>query len=87
MKSNDLSFDPSRRQFMVSSGAFTIAVTFTGCAGLATQPAAPSVTAKPNAWVTQASDGTVTLASPASEMGQGSFTALPLLLADRKSVV
>lgn len=36
----------------------------------------------PNAWVTIAADGVIALSSPAPEMGQGVFTAVPMLFAE-----
>jgi isoquinoline 1-oxidoreductase beta subunit len=36
----------------------------------------------PNVWLTIAPDGTITVVSPAAEMGQGTFTTLPLIIAE-----
>ena len=64
-----------RREFFKVTGGLAFAFTF---------PAhAQSDTAKPiNAWVRIAPDGTVTILSTGAEMGQGSMTSLPLILAD-----
>jgi isoquinoline 1-oxidoreductase beta subunit len=69
----------SRRSFLLSSGAATVAVAF-GPAAFA-QGAASSALAV-NTWIRIHPDNTVTLQSPGAEMGQGTKTALPLLLAE-----
>jgi isoquinoline 1-oxidoreductase subunit beta len=64
-----------RRDFFKVSGGIAFAFTFPGISG--------ANTAKPlNAWVRIAPDGTVTILSAGAEMGQGSMTSLPLILAD-----
>lgn len=75
----------SRRSFLVTVGGVGIAVTFGGLSQEAWgAPAAASAAGdyRPNAWVAIAGDGTVTIMSPASEMGQGIMTTLPLLIAE-----
>jgi len=69
----------SRRAFLQTTGALTFAFTF---AGKATHALAQEGAAKFNAWVSIAPDGTITVMMPAAEMGQGSLTALPLILAE-----
>src|SRR5579862_8018388 len=77
--------DLSRRDFLAAAAGLTLALTvspdpraFIGEA-LADAPAAPMA---PNVWLTIATDGTITVVSPAAEMGQGTFTTLPAILAD-----
>ncbi|WP_225768747.1 xanthine dehydrogenase family protein molybdopterin-binding subunit [Inquilinus sp. Marseille-Q2685] len=75
----------SRRSFLVSAGGIGIAVAFGGpprdASGAAVVPAVEGGY-RPNAWVTIAADGAVIITSPASEMGQGIMTTLPLLIAE-----
>lgn len=71
----------SRRSFLVGSGALTLGVSFgLGTAELAQAQGAAGF--NPNGWVHFGTDGSVTLMSPASEMGQGTMTAMPMLLAE-----
>ncbi len=74
-----------RRRFMVGAAGLTFAVA-AGAPALqqllvgTAEAATGSV--KLNHWVTVFTDGTVAIMSPAAEMGQGSLTALPLIVAD-----
>src|SRR5947207_6324015 len=67
----------SRRDFLKISGGLTFAFT------LPLPSEAQLQSSKGiNAWVSIAPDGTVTILSTGAEMGQGSMTSLPLILAD-----
>src|SRR4051812_19507110 len=81
----DESVSRSRRRFMIGAAGLTFGITagvpdFMRCGGAA--HAADSRQIAMNPWVTLASDGTVFVMSPATEMGQGSLTAIPVILAD-----
>ena len=72
----------SRRDFLAGSGATALALLADGsvavCHGAAPQAGSVAITA----WVRIAVDDTVTIKVPATEMGQGVMTALPLILAE-----
>src|SRR5436190_23041865 len=70
-----------RREFLKVSGlSFAIALGADGLK-LVTEPQAATAQ-KVNAWVRIAPDGTVTILTAGAEMGQGSMTSLPLIVAD-----
>jgi isoquinoline 1-oxidoreductase beta subunit len=72
----------SRRDFLGTAGlSFALTLTADRFAFAATSEAAGAPFA-PNAWLTIGSDDTITIVSPAAELGQGSFTTLPLILAE-----
>ncbi|TMH76307.1 MAG: xanthine dehydrogenase family protein molybdopterin-binding subunit [Betaproteobacteria bacterium] len=80
----------TRRQFMVGAAGLSFTILVDGCAalrpadrggaGLAAAPADGSL--KVNAWASLSTDGTIYIANPAVEMGQGSQTAIPLIIAE-----
>jgi isoquinoline 1-oxidoreductase subunit beta len=73
----------SRRQVMVGAAGLTFAVALganrrAAAAALAGERAGKAL----SPWVSIAADGTITIMSPATEMGQGSMTSLPLIIAE-----
>src|SRR5215468_7448130 len=79
--------DLSRREFFGAAAGLSLAFTVApdplaliddGVSGVALADGALS----PNVWLTIATDGTITVVSPAAEMGQGTFTTLPAVIAD-----
>src|SRR5256884_6532701 len=79
-----------RREFMVGAAGLTFTVLLDGCAALRTEerggaalaPAPADGSLKVNAWASLSTDGTIYIANPAVEMGQGSQTAIPLIIAE-----
>lgn len=77
----------SRRQFITAAGGITLAITayalYPTLSGKKRgQQVADLEEKKINAWVHLRNDGQITIYSPAAEMGQGSMTALPVILAE-----
>ena len=79
----ETTFLPGRRRFMTGAAGLTFGIAF-GLPDVAGHAAAAQDARQVamNAWVTLSSDGTVFIMSPATEMGQGSYTAVPVILAD-----
>src|SRR5437763_2049889 len=71
----------SRRQVMIGAAGLSFAIAFHGRADAAV-PAAERVGRELSPWVSIAPDGTTTIMSAATEMGQGSMTSLPLIVAE-----
>src|SRR5246500_5008516 len=66
----------TRREFLKVTGGLTFAFTFSG-SSFANEKTLPVT-----AWVRISPDGTVTILSAGAEMGQGSMTSLPLIVAE-----
>jgi isoquinoline 1-oxidoreductase beta subunit len=73
----------SRRQVMTGAAGLTFAIALGRIDGAAAGlPPREMQGATLSPWVSIAPDGTVSIMSPATEMGQGSTTSLPLILAE-----
>src|SRR5262249_33381033 len=73
----------SRRQVMIGAAGFTFAVALganrrAAAAALSGERAGKAL----SPWVSIAGDGTITIMSPATEMGRGSMPPLPLTIAE-----
>src|ERR1700722_7701744 len=72
-----------RRDFIVATAGFSLALTvFPDRLAFKDQALADSAPLALNVWLTIATDGTISIVSPAAEMGQGTFTTLPAILPD-----
>ena len=71
----------TRRDFIAGTAGLTFTFGLRGL-GLVSGSQATDAGLWPNWWLSIATDGTVTIMSPAAEMGQGSFTALPAIIAE-----
>jgi isoquinoline 1-oxidoreductase beta subunit len=78
----NLSAPVSRRQMMIGVAGLTFAVALGGRAARAARLAAEKAGVALSPWVSIAPDGTITIMSAATEMGQGSMTSLPLIIAE-----
>src|SRR6266851_4205448 len=73
----------NRRAFLKETAGLTLALAIAADPiHVAVDAAAAEIPYAPNLWLTIGTDGTITVVSPAAELGQGSFTTLPLILAE-----
>jgi isoquinoline 1-oxidoreductase subunit beta len=83
LRSSKLSTPVSRRQVMIGAAGLTFAVALPRIdEALPAAPASEMTGKSLSPWVSIASDGTISIMSPATEMGQGSTTSLPLIIAE-----
>ncbi|HUQ09740.1 MAG TPA: xanthine dehydrogenase family protein molybdopterin-binding subunit [Steroidobacteraceae bacterium] len=81
--------DASRRAFLKTtatlSGGLVIAMALPGC-GKKPAPTGDTKYISPNAWLRIGTDNSITFYCDKSEMGQGVYTALPMLIAEELGV-
>jgi isoquinoline 1-oxidoreductase beta subunit len=71
-----------RRTFLASASGLTFSLALGGAGVIGKDALASETAIKVNAWVTIGTDNSVTVMVPTAEMGQGTLTALPLILAE-----
>src|SRR5712675_1661514 len=72
----------NRRDFLGSAAGLTLALTILPEPFAGMDEAGAEASLSPNAWLTITPDGTITIVSPAAEMGQGTSTTLPVIIAE-----
>lgn len=75
-------FQLSRRRFMIGAAGLSFAFAFGNRPAEAASPAGASAGKALTPWASIEPDGTIYIMSPATEMGQGSMTSLPLIVAE-----
>jgi isoquinoline 1-oxidoreductase beta subunit len=80
IKSVGAQADTNRREFITGAAGLTLLLTVAPDAFIG--QARADAPLSPNVWLAIATDGTITIVSPAAEMGQGTFTTLPAVLAE-----
>ena len=88
--------DLSRRDFLrtgaVAGSGLLIGISLAGCGDKPADLAPPTTDGKPskdvrqNAWLSINTNGEITFYSPFSEMGQGVYTSIPMLIAEELEV-
>src|ERR687894_568655 len=72
----------SRRGMLAGLGGLSFCLAFSDGFNLLTEAQASTGAHQIGSWVRIAPDGTVTILSAGAEMGQGSMTSLPMIVAD-----
>src|SRR5258708_579636 len=72
----------NRREFLGTAACLTLALTILPEPFAGPDEASADTPLSPNAWLTITPDGTITIVSPAAEMGQGTFTTVPVFIAE-----
>src|SRR6266496_2419481 len=87
-KGPDMTVDLSRRQFLSASAALGggLLIGFTTRPSIRNAEGAAGAAFTPNAFIRIGSDGQIVLTMPYVEMGQGTYTSIPMLIAEELEV-
>ena len=72
-------FRPSRRQFIAGATGLTFGFVLDPIT-VGSEALAASAELSPNFWITIGADNIIKIVSPVAEMGQGTFTTMPLIV-------